>query len=49
MVLSVDATTAGAMTSAVLARANTDVAFRAQVDAAALIVLEAKQARGLLG
>jgi beta-N-acetylhexosaminidase len=48
MVLSVDATTAGAMTSAVLARANTDVAFRAQVDAAALIVLEAKQARGLL-
>jgi beta-N-acetylhexosaminidase len=49
MVLTVDATTAGAMTSAVLARASTDPAFRAQVDAAALTVLEAKQARGLLG
>ncbi len=49
VVLSVDATTAGDMTSAVLARARTDAVFRAQVDAAALTVLEAKQARGLLG
>ena len=37
------------MIEAVLARARTDPAFRAQVDAAALRVLTAKQARGLLG
>jgi beta-N-acetylhexosaminidase len=37
-----------AMTAAVLARTSTDAAFAAQVDAAALAVLEAKQARGLL-
>jgi beta-N-acetylhexosaminidase len=48
MVLTVDATQAAAMTSAVLARAKTDRAFRAQVDAAALVVLRAKQGRGLL-
>jgi beta-N-acetylhexosaminidase len=48
MVLTVDATQAAAMTSAVLAKAQTDRAFRAQVDAAALVVLQAKQARGLL-
>jgi beta-N-acetylhexosaminidase len=37
-----------AMSAAVLARASTDPTFAAQVDAAALVVLEAKQARGLL-
>lgn len=37
------------MTTAVLARARSDAAFRAQVDAAVLRVLTAKQARGLLG
>jgi beta-N-acetylhexosaminidase len=36
------------MTAAVLARAQTDPAFAAQVDAAVLRVLAAKQARGLL-
>lgn len=48
MVLTVDATQAPAMTQAVLARARTDTAFRALVDAAALRVLQAKQALGLL-
>lgn len=48
IVLTVDATQAAAMTSAVLARAKTNAAFRAQVDAAALRVLEAKSSRGLL-
>ena len=38
-----------AMAAAVLARARADPAFAAQVDAAALRVLEAKQARSLLG
>ena len=37
------------MIEAVLARARADPAFRARVDAAALRVLTAKQARGLLG
>jgi beta-N-acetylhexosaminidase len=36
------------MTAAVLALAESDPAFKAQVDAAALLVLQAKQARGLL-
>ena len=48
IVLTVDATQAAAMTAAVLARTRTDAAFKAQVDAAALAVLRAKQARGLL-
>jgi beta-N-acetylhexosaminidase len=48
IVLTVDATQAGPMTQAVLARAGSDSAFRAQVDAAALTVLQAKQAAGLL-
>ena len=48
MVLTVDATQAPAMTQAVLARARTDTAFRALVDASALRVLQAKQALGLL-
>lgn len=48
MVLTVDATQAAAMTQAVLAQAQASPAFRAQVDAAALRVLQAKQARGLL-
>jgi beta-N-acetylhexosaminidase len=48
MVLTVDATQTGQMAAAVLAQAKTDPAFRAQVDAAALVVLQAKQARGLL-
>lgn len=49
IVLTVDATQAPAMTAAVLARTRIDTAFKAQVDAAALLVLQAKQARGLLG
>jgi beta-N-acetylhexosaminidase len=48
MVLTVDASLAGAMTSALLARAKSDPAFKKRVDAAALRVLQAKQARGLL-
>jgi beta-N-acetylhexosaminidase len=48
MVLTVDAGQAPQMTAAVLARANTDRHFRAQVNAAALVVLRAKQAAGLL-
>jgi len=36
------------MTAAVLARAKSDTAFRAEVDTAALRVLQARQARGLL-
>jgi beta-N-acetylhexosaminidase len=49
IVLTVDAAQAPTMTSAVLARTRTDTAFKAKVDAAALLVLQAKQARGLLG
>ena len=48
IVLTVNATQAGSMTAAVLARAASDPAFRAQVDAAALRVLETKQALHLL-
>lgn len=48
VVLTVDASQAAQMSAALLARASTDRSFRAQVDAAALRVLQAKQARGLL-
>ncbi|SDJ50038.1 beta-N-acetylhexosaminidase [Frankineae bacterium MT45] len=48
MVLSVDPGIATEMTSAVLARAASNPAFRAQVDAAALLVLQAKQRYGLI-
>jgi beta-N-acetylhexosaminidase len=48
LVLTVDATQAPQMTAALLAKANADPAFRALVDGAALRVLQAKQARGLL-
>jgi len=48
MVLTVDATQAAAMTAAVAAKAQSDPAFRAKIDQDALLVLQAKQARGLL-
>jgi beta-N-acetylhexosaminidase len=48
IVLTVDATQAPAMTAAVLQLAQTNSAFRAKVDAAALTVLQAKQAAGLI-
>ncbi|MGH3444276.1 MAG: glycoside hydrolase family 3 N-terminal domain-containing protein [Nocardioidaceae bacterium] len=48
MVLTVDAGQATAMTQAVLAKANSDPGFKALVDAAAMRVLQAKQASGLL-
>jgi beta-N-acetylhexosaminidase len=48
LVLTVDATQAPTMVAALLARAKSDRKFKAQVDAAALRVLQAKQARGLL-
>jgi beta-N-acetylhexosaminidase len=48
MVLTVDSSQATQMTQALLARAQTDPAFKHKVDAAALRVLTAKQARGLL-
>ena len=48
IVLTVDANQAAEMTSALLARAKQDPAFKRQVDAAALLVLQTKQARGLL-
>jgi beta-N-acetylhexosaminidase len=48
MVLTVVASQAAAMTAAVIAKAESSPAFKAQVDAAALRVLHAKQARGLL-
>ncbi len=48
VVLTVDADQASAMTAALLAKARHDPAFRKQVDAAALLVLQEKQARGLL-
>ena len=47
-VLTVDASQASVMTSAVLAKAQSNGRFRALVNAAALRVLEAKAARGLL-
>lgn len=49
IVLTVDATQAAPMTAALLQQADTDAAFKRQVDAAALLVLRAKQVRGLLG
>jgi beta-N-acetylhexosaminidase len=48
IVLTVDATQAPTMTAALLARAKRDPKFTRQVDAAALVVLQAKQAQGLL-
>ncbi len=48
IVLTVDASLIPQMTAAVLARAKSDGAFRAKIDAAALRVLSAKKARGLL-
>jgi beta-N-acetylhexosaminidase len=48
VLLTVNAAQIPEMTAAVLARAKTDPTFRAEVDAAALRVLTAKQARGLL-
>jgi beta-N-acetylhexosaminidase len=48
IVLTVNAALIQQMTAAVLARARADRAFRAEVDAAALRVLSAKSARGLL-
>lgn len=49
IVLTVDPGAVAPMTSALLARAGRDPAFSKQIDAAALVVLRAKQARGLLG
>lgn len=48
LILTVTVTQAHTMATAVLARMRTDPAFKKQVYAAALIVLKAKQARGLL-
>jgi beta-N-acetylhexosaminidase len=48
IVLTVDATQAATMTSAILSRMATDAGFKSQVYAAVLRVLAAKQARGLL-
>ena len=48
VVLTVVAGQAPAMTSALLARANSDPSFRNKVDAAVLLVLQAKQRAGLL-
>jgi beta-N-acetylhexosaminidase len=49
IVLTVDANQAGEMIAALLAKADADPGFKRQVDAAAMLVLQAKQARGLLG
>ena len=48
IVLTVDASQAGTMTAALLAKARQDPGFAALVNVAALRVLKAKQARGLL-
>ncbi|MGI8415801.1 MAG: glycoside hydrolase family 3 N-terminal domain-containing protein, partial [Nakamurella sp.] len=48
MILTVDPAVQPAMYNAVLQKANSDSAFKAKVDAAALHVLTAKQNRGLL-
>lgn len=48
VVLTVDASQAADMTGALLSRANSDAAFRAKVNAAALRVLQEKQRLGLL-
>jgi beta-N-acetylhexosaminidase len=49
VVLTVDANQAGEMTAALLARAQRNPSFKRKVDAAALLVLQEKQERGLLG
>jgi beta-N-acetylhexosaminidase len=49
IVLTVEASQVTDMTQALLAKAQIDPAFKRKVDAAALVVLKAKQARGLLG
>jgi beta-N-acetylhexosaminidase len=49
LVLTVVASQASIMAAALLARASSDPAFKAQVDAAALRVLRLKQAAGLVG
>ncbi|MGH8859874.1 MAG: glycoside hydrolase family 3 N-terminal domain-containing protein [Jatrophihabitantaceae bacterium] len=49
MLLTVVASIVAPMTAALIDRAHHDPAFRRKVDAAALVVLRAKQARGLLG
>jgi beta-N-acetylhexosaminidase len=49
VVLTVNAGQAGVMTAALLSRARSDPAFRKKVDAAALLVLQEKERRGLLG
>jgi beta-N-acetylhexosaminidase len=49
IVLTVDANQAGPMTAALLGKARRDPAFKALINVAALRVLKAKQARGLLG
>jgi beta-N-acetylhexosaminidase len=48
MALTVSAADAGPMTRALLAKAKSSPAFAAQVNAAVITVLEAKQARGLM-
>ena len=48
MALSVVADQAGPMTHALISRARSDPAFRATVNAAALRVLQAKQAIGIV-
>jgi beta-N-acetylhexosaminidase len=48
VVLTVDASQAGEMTAALLRKARTSASFKRTIDAAALRVLQAKQARGLL-
>ena len=47
--LTVDPSVMPAMYNAVLAKANTDSAFRSRVDASVLRILTAKDRRGLLG
>jgi beta-N-acetylhexosaminidase len=49
IVLTVDPHVVPAMTSALIARARHSAAFKRKIDAAALVVLRAKRARGLLG
>jgi beta-N-acetylhexosaminidase len=48
VVLTVNAAQAAPMTAALLARAKSDPSFKQKVDAAALLVLQEKQRRGLL-
>lgn len=49
IVLTVDVSQATEMAEALSAKARSDSSFKSKVDAAALLVLEAKQAHGLLG